>query len=495
MNFFKKVIQAIGSKQAAPDPEPGSTELSGKPTLSYVLHEFLDCSDIVHRSYPHLHIDLIYFEHQVDQDKLYRDVMNPILNVPQDEMRELLNQSPFTAATDMKQLILAILAGKTAIFHRQDVYLADVFGFQSRPVGESETETVITGPHDAFTEKASTNLALLRQRIKSSHLKVIKLSVGEITKTDVYVLYIKNIVNMHYVDEALARISNIEIDAIFDTNMLLQMIDDSPYSVFPQFLTSERPDVIGSKLIAGRIIGIVDGSPSAFSAPTSFFEFFSSSDDYYQRPLLGSASRLLRFLALLITIMFTALYVSVTTFHYEMIPENMLLTLTESRSRVPFPPLYEALFLETTIELLREAGARLPTKIGQTIGIVGGIVIGQAAVQAGLTSNILIIAVAASAIASFVTPAYVMSASIRLLRFGLIILAGIWGNFGLAIGISAIVIHMSGLTSLGSSYLTPVAPFQPKDWKDVFIIAPFKFLIERPTQSKSPNPVRNKMKK
>jgi hypothetical protein len=178
-----------------------------------------------------------------------------------------------------------------------------------------------------------------------------------------------------------------------------------------------------------------------------------------------------------------------------MIPENLLLTLTESRSRVPFPPLYEALFLETTIELLREAGARLPTKIGQTIGIVGGIVIGQAAVQAGLTSNILIIAVAASAIASFVTPTYVMSASIRLLRFGLIILAGVWGNFGLALGVSAIVIHMCGLTSLGSSYLTPVAPFRLKDWKDTFILAPFKFLTERPTQTKSPNRVKQKIRK
>lgn len=483
------------SNQSAPAAKPGATVHSEKPTLTRVLHEFHDCTDLIYRSYPHLQIELVYFEHQVDQDKLFRDVMNPILNIPDNDTQALLNQSPFSAATDMKELVIGILSGRIAIFHKQDAYLANVFGFQSRPVGESETETVITGPHDAFTERAGTNLALIRQRIKSSHLKIIKLSVGEITKTDVYVLYIKDIVNMRYVDEAIARIKNIEVDAIFDTNMLLQMIDDSPYSIFPQFLTSERPDTIGSKLIAGRVIGIVDGSPSAFSAPTSFFEYFSSSDDYYQRWLLGTASRLLRFLALLITITFTALYVSVTTFHYEMIPENLLLTLTESRSKVPFPPLYEALFLETTIELLREAGARLPTKIGQTIGIVGGIVIGQAAVQAGLTSNILIIAVAASAIASFVTPAYVMSASIRLLRFGLIMLAGIWGNFGLAVGICAIVIHMSGLTSLGSSYLTPVAPFQPKDWKDVFIIAPFRFLIERPTQSKSPNQVRNKMRK
>lgn len=186
------------------------------------------------------------------------------------------------------------------------------------------------------------------------------------------------------------------------------------------------------------------------------------------------------------------MYVSVTTFHYEMIPEALLRTLAESRNRVPFPPVYEALLMEIMIELLREAGARLPTKIGQTIGIVGGIVIGQAAVQAGLTSNVLIIAVASSAIASFVIPSYMMSASIRLIRFGVIILTGIWGNMGLVMGISLIVIHLSGLTSLGTSYITPVAPMKPKDWKDIFIRAPFSSLRTRPSQTKTANLVRQK---
>jgi len=464
-------------------------------TLAHTLSEFKDCIDITHRSYPEISTDLVYFSHQVDQDKLYREVVSPLINVSAKDISSVLQQSQYTKVNDSKDLINGILAGEVAIFHGRHVFLIDIFGLQARPVSQSETETVIIGAHDAFTEQIGTNLSLIRQRIKSSHLKVIKLSVGEVTKTDVYLLYIKDIVNMEYVNEAAHRISNIEIDALFDTHMLLQFIDDSPLSIFPQFFTSERPEAMASKLVAGRIVVFVDGSPSAFSAPTSFFEYFSSSDDYNQRWMLGSASRLLRFLALFVTLSFTALYVSVTTYHYEMIPENLLLTLTESRYKVPFPPLIEALIMETTIELLREAGARLPSKIGQTIGIVGGIVIGQAAVQAGLTSNILIIAVASSAIASFVTPTFVMSASIRLLRFGLIMLAGIWGNFGLAVGLAAIVIHISGLTSLGSSYLTPVAPFQPKDWKDTFIVAPFKFLRRRPTQSKSPNIIRNRMRK
>ncbi|AOZ94714.1 spore gernimation protein GerA [Paenibacillus crassostreae] len=475
---------------------PKLDDSSAKPSLSHILSEFQDCIDLTHRNYPDIGIDLIYFSHQVDQDKLYREVMHPLLTVQSfEDIPTLLEQSQYSLVTDAKELIIGILSGRVATFFRQDAYLVDVFGLKSRTVQPSETETVITGPHDAFTEQAGINLSLIRQRIKSSHLKVIQLSVGEVTKTNIYLLYIKDIANMDFVNEAITRISNIEVDSVFDTNMLLQFIDDDPYSVFPQFLTSERPEAMASKLVGGRIVGIVDGSPSAFSAPTSFVEYFASSDDYNQRWLLGSASRLLRFVALIITLLFTALYVSVTTYHYEMIPENLLMTLVESRSKVPFPPIFEALFMEVTIELLREAGARLPSKIGQTIGIVGGIVIGQASVQAGLTSNILIIAVASSAIASFVTPAYVMSASIRLLRFGLILLAGIWGNFGIAIGLSAIVIHLSGLTSLNSSYLTPIAPFKPGDWKDLFIIAPFRFLKKRPTQGKPLNKVKNKIRK
>lgn len=466
------------------------------PSLSHILSEFHDCVDLVHRAYPEVRIDVIYFGHLVDLKKLEQDILDPLLHKKSDdEVDNVLQQPQFSSSVDPKEIVNGVLAGRAAIFHHENVYLADTYGPASRAVTQSETETVITGPHDAFTEQAGINLSLIRKRVRSTHLKAVKLSVGEITKTDVFILYIKDVADMNYVQETIARIQDIEIASVFDTHMLIQYIDDVPYSIFPQFLTSERPDVICSKLVEGRIIGLVDGSPSSFVAPSAFFEFFSSSDDYYQRWPVGTATRAFRYLAFLITISFTALYVSVTTYHYEMIPENLILTIAESRSKVPFPPVYEAFLMEVTIELLREAGARLPTKIGQTIGIVGGIVIGQAAVQAGLTSNILIIAVASSAIASFVIPSYVMSASIRLIRFGLILLAGLWGNLGIAIGFAAIVIHMCGITSMGSSYLTPVAPAKFKDWLDVFIRAPFYLISERPSQTKSPNKIRNKMRR
>ncbi|WP_237391656.1 spore germination protein [Paenibacillus dendrobii] len=464
-------------------------------TLTHVLHDFDQCVDIVHRHFPLLSADIVFFDHLIDNNALERDILRPFANIQADEMHNLLMDSQFRAVTDHKKIIEGILKGDAAVFHCTSVYLVALYGPSSRAIEQSETEAVIIGPHDAFTESAFTNLSLIRRKLKSSHLKVVQLSVGEVVKCDVFVLYIDGIANMDYVNVMIERIRDIEIDIIVDSNMLVQHIDDYPNTIFPLFLTSERPDLIVSKLSGGKVAVIMDESPSVISGPTSLFEFFTSPDDYYQRWVIGTATRILRYIAFIITITFTAAYVSITTYHYEMIPENLLYTLIESRNRVPFPPVFEALLMEITIELLREAGARLPSKIGQTIGIVGGIVIGQAAVQAGLTSNILIIAVALSAIASFVIPSYVMSASIRFARFFLIVLAGLWGNFGLMVGISVIIIHLSKLTSLGSSYITPVAPLEFQDWKDLFIRGPFWMLKERPTQSRTRNKVRQKMKR
>ncbi len=466
-----------------------------KPSLEHAMREFEQCGDLTHRSFPTLHADILYIDHMVSSEDVGREILQPLRNLSESDISDYLQRSIFKPVEDAKELIKGILGGKTALFWDDGAYLADTFKPVMRSVQQSETETVITGPHDALVESIQANLSLIRSRVKSSHLKVLPCEVGEITKTRVYILYIQDIVNQDHIQKLRERIEAIEIDGLTDTNMLIQYIDEHPNSIFPQFMTTERPDTVVTKLISGRVVAIMDGSPSALSAPTSFFEFFSSPDDYYQRWLLGTALRFLRFLAFLITVSFTAFYVSVTTYHYEMIPAALLTNLAESRYRVPFPPIYEALLMEVTIELLREAGARLPTKIGQTIGIVGGIVIGQAAVQAGLTSNILIIAVASSAIASFVIPSYVMSASIRLIRFGLIILAGMWGNLGLMFGVAYIVIHLCGLSNLGVSYLSPLAPMNVADWKDVFIRAPYWMSHKRATSLRSPNPVRNRMKK
>ncbi|MEB1809895.1 MAG: spore germination protein [Bacillaceae bacterium] len=462
-------------------------------TLQEIQKEFENCSDIKHYSMASLQIDFLYFKSLISKDIFEREILNPLNHNL--EPSELFTSQQFEIGKSAERVVEGILDGNVAIFYNQQIFLLDAYEPKNRAIEQTETESTITGAHDAFIEGLEPNLSLIRKRVKSSKLKIIKLRAGEVTKTDLVILYIEDIANEVFVNTLKERISAIEIDAIYDTDMFVQLIDEHPNSIFPQFNTTERPDVVVNQLVNGKVVGLVDNSPTAFIAPTNFFEFFDSPDDKNQRWAIGTATKLLRYLSIVITITFTAFYVAVTTYHYEMIPETLLLSLAESRHRVPFPPLLEALIMEITIELLREAGARLPTKIGQTIGIVGGIVIGQAAVQAGLVSNTLIIAVAISAIASFVLPSYMLSASIRIARFGLIILAGALGNFGLLIGIIFILLHLVKVTSLQMSYLTPVAPIEASDLKTAIIRAPYWADKERTSEAVPKNKIKTKFRK
>jgi hypothetical protein len=362
-------------------------------------------------------------------------------------------------------------------------YAVNTFFPPTRSIERSESESVILGPQESFTESIQINLSLLRKRLKSTDLKISFTRVGRYNKKFVAIVHLDSIAPEEYVDSITERLSNVDIDALTDTGELAQLLDDNPYSPFPQFHMTERPERIVSHLCDGKVVLFIDGSPFAMSGPASFIEFFQTSEDYDNRWLSASVIRTLRLVGVLISISLSALYVAVVTYHYQLIPTNMLVPLTQSRSRVPFPPLYETILMETTIELLREAGARLPTKVGQTIGIVGGIVIGQAAVTAGLTSNILIISVALSTVASFITPSYIMSSALRAIRFPLILLAGWWGLYGMFIGYLMMAIHFLRLSSLGAPYFTPFAPLRLIDWKDTFLRAPLPFLKYRPTNS------------
>ncbi|MYL64647.1 spore germination protein [Bacillus hwajinpoensis] len=452
-----------------------------------ITENFSGCDDLVQRTFPELNITIIYFLHMVNENLLEMDLLVPIYHASDETRLPFLKRSNFHKTDDEKKVIDGILNGEAAVFHHDHAYLINISGPKQREIQPSETETTITGPHEGFVESSEINLSMIRRRVKSAHLKMNEIPVGEVSKGSVFVLHIKGIANDEVVGDMINRIEKIEIDAVYDAHMLTQLIEDQPNALFPQFMLRERPDAIAAALVEGKIVVVVDGSPSVIISPSSFFDFFQTGDDYYQRWITGTATRLLRFGAFIITIGFTALYVSVTTFQYEMIPQSLLTTLAGSRSKVPFNPLYEALIMEITLEFLREAGARLPTKVGQTIGIVGGIVIGQAAVQAGITSNVLIIVVASSAITSFVVPSYVMSASIRLARFGLILLAGLLGNLGIVIGVILLVIHLSSLTSAGAPYLAPLSPFFRKDWVDFLLRAPYSLMKTRPALPRTSN--------
>lgn len=349
-----------------------------------------------------------------------------------------------------------------------------------RNISLPEVEFSVVGPKEAFIESLDQNLNLVRKRIPVKELVIEEMTIGTLSKTRVALLYMEHIANDENINTARQRLKDIEVDQITDSTFVSQMISDDQNSLLPQFLDTERPDRVVASLCEGKIAIIVDGSPHAIMGPSTFIEFFSSFEDYFLNWLTATFFRIIRVFAVLFSLLMTPIYVAILTYHYELIPRDLLSSLVASRRLVPFPPILEAIFLELTIELLREAGARLPTKVGQTIGIVGGIVIGTASVEAGLTSNVLLIIIALSALASFTTPIYRMGNTIRLMRFPFLILAELWGLVGILLGFCFLLTHLIRLTSLGRPYLEPFYPPRVKDFKDSFIRLPFSKQGKRP---------------
>lgn len=414
----------------------------------------------------------------IESDKLENSLLAPLLSQPKAwTSQSLLNDIPLGdgATTESLQNILEnINAGKVFIYidGETDVVSYPLNKEEKRGIEKSETESVVIGPQLAFTESLSTNLNILHHLLPTPDLVLEKIIVGTVTPREVRIVYMKSVANETDVNTIRQRIQDLDVDEIEDTTALKQYIEDSSLSLFPQFYVTELPNRLSFTIQEGKIGVLVENSPLSFIAPSTFFSFFETMEDKYMRWSAGSALRILRMLAMAVALLLTPLYVSIVTYQYELIPTQLLVTIGQSRAAVPFPPIIEAILIELLIELLREAGARLPTKVGQTMGIVGGIVIGEAAVQAGLTSNILIIVVAMSALASFTTPSYSMGTSFRVLRFPMILLAGLYGLIGVMFGVCFIIIHLLKLTSLGRPYLAPVYPLKLEDFNKVFFRSP-----------------------
>jgi len=349
-----------------------------------------------------------------------------------------------------------------------------------RNVSAPEIESIVIGPQIAFVEELDTNLSIIRKYLPTQNLYCEKWMVGESIPAEVALLFMNGVAEQENINTMRQRIESLQVDSMLDASILAQYLSDSGSTVFPLMQLTERPDRVVSGLMQGQLAVIVNGSPFAILGPTSLIQFLHSPDDFYFRWGISTFVRLLRAVAIITSLLLTPAYVASITFHYELIPADLLISLAQSRSRVPFPPLIEALLLEGVIELLREAGARLPTKVGQTIGIVGGIVIGQAIVQAGFTSNILIIIVALGALASFIAPSYMLGATVRVIRFPMILLAGMWGGVGIAVGFSFLITHLLRQKSLGRPYLSPFYPLRFADLKDSAVRLPVKFFSRLP---------------
>lgn len=402
--------------------------------------------------------------------------------------------------TDLREIkkltegINAVLSGDALMFidGLEICYVIATRFWPARSVSEPSGETAIRGGRDGFTETIRFNTALVRRRIRDTRLKISSKSLGIRSKTDIAIMYINDIVNKNALEELLKRIDAIRIDAVLDSGYVEQLIEDSPFSVFPQVQSTERPDVVASALYEGRIAILVDNSPFAIIVPTTLPNLFQAPDDYYQRWIYASMVRIIRFSSIIISLTLPSLYVAVTSFHTSIIPTKLAYFIAASREGVPFPAFVETLIMEVSLALLLEAIARLPKPIGATIGIVGGLIIGQAAVTAGIVSPIMIIIVSITTITSFTTPNYGITLAFRILRFLLIIAASILGLYGIMIGLICILIHLVRLRSFGIPYLSPLVNPRINDFKDMYIRFPLKYFKKRPEYMDTEDKVRQK---
>lgn len=369
-------------------------------------------------------------------------------------------------------------------------------GYPKMGVSKSEAEKVIRGSDESFTESEKANTALIRKRIRNTQLKVKEFQVGVRSFTNVAIVYIEGLASPSLIQEAHRRLMEYDIDGVMDSGVMEQLAEESWLSPFPQFQSTRRPDRAAMEVLNGKVVVLVDNSPIALLLPTDINSFLKTTDDYYNRFHMATFARIIRYVAAFFALTLPGLYLAVTNFHTQILPTPLLLSFWQARSGVPFPAALEVLLMELSFELIREAGVRLPGTMGNTIGIVGGLIIGQAAVEANLVSPIVVIVVAFTALCSFAIPNEEFAFSFRILKFLLIALSAWFGFFGFLIGLFLVLVHLASLKSFDVPYLSPYVGAQLngyQDEKDSFIRFPLRMLWKRPIYANPHN--RTKLKK
>lgn len=449
---------------------------------------------------------LIFLEEMNDTQLLSEFILDPLMNltsekqsspVPVKHALHYIKQNAVALGRVLdieteEELLEALLAGLSVLLVEGNTkgLKMGTNGGKMRNIEEPTSEVVIRGPKEAFTESMKTNLSLIRRKVRSPDLRIEKFIVGDITRTDLAIVYMDNIVNPLIVEEIKERIEQVKTDGVLETGQLEEFIQDETVTVFPQLMSTERPDVVIGNILEGRVGIIVNGTPFSLIAPTQFIQFFQSSEDYYMRYDISTFLRLLRFSVFIISLIAPSIYIALTTFHQAMIPTTLLFGIAAQREGVPFPAIAEALVMEITFEILREAGIRMPRAVGVAVSIVGALVLGQAAVQAGLVSPAMVIVVGITAVASFAIPSFAVATSARLLRFPLMIISSVFGFYGLTLALIVIVAHLTSLRSFGIPYLSPFAPIQTQDLKDSLFRFPITHLFKRPENLAKRNPIR-----
>lgn len=386
----------------------------------------------------------------------------------------LLSQSEYKETNVIGELTFDLNFGSVIMLvdGAKEAFSLDVKGWQHRGVESPQTERVIRGPNDAFSEQLRENTALIRHLIRNKSLMCREYKVGTISQTPVSVMYIENIANTSLVEETLRRIEGIDVDYIFAAAELEQLIEDKSVTTLPQFLSTERPDRASRALLDGRVVVIVDGSPFVLILPTTIFELNESAEDNYLRFPYVNMIRTIRWIAFILSLLLPGLYVAVVSFHAELLPTGILMSIISSREPVPFPALIEIIIMEISLEIIREASIRVPEASGSTLSIVGALILGQAAVSAGIVSPILIIIVSITAIGSFATPNYYLGLSARILRFGYIFLGAVAGFLGIISGLFINILLWTDTKSMGMPMGVPFAPVTNKGIPSSFFLPP-----------------------
>jgi len=490
----------------AEDIRPDSPGLDRR--LELVRERLGESRDVVTRSFTsgngRVRLAILYIDGMVDRKLLSDNIIHPLQdsNQLQRYYKELKPSNAFqmiqelvvsgsevAIAPDLTQALKQVLSGDTALMVDGEEKIL-IFGtrfWAMRAVTEPETESAVRGPREGFTETLRVNTSLLRRRIRHEKLRLETMRAGRRTGTDIVIAYIDDLVNPQVLAEVRQRIAAIDTDAILESGYIEEFIEDTPWCVFPQIEHTERVDKAAAAILEGRVVIMTDNTPLTLIVPTFFFQFLQAAEDYYERPFIGIALRMLRLFVMNVALLLPATYVAVITFHQEMLPTPLLLSIAAAREGIPMPAVAEALLMEATFEVLREAGVRLPKTVGQAVSIVGGLVVGDAAIRAGLVSPSMVIIVATTAISTFAIPAFSASIALRLLRFPLLFLGGIMGLYGVMFGLLAILIHLAGLQSFGVPYLTPLAHGTALDALKTFARPPWWLALWRPKALGTPD--------
>ena len=470
-----------------------------------------DCDDIIYRDFlvgekQDYKVAIIYVDGLTDKELISNFAMESLMHEARElkpnprgikkSLFELINKGNI-AVTEVKELksleevVDTLLIGETVLLldGYDKALLLSSRGWPIRGLQEPQTETVVRGPRDGFVETGKVNTTLIRRRIRDPKLKLKYMQIGERSKTDIAIMYIEDIVGEKILKEVKRRLENITIDAILESSIIEQFIEDDWLSPFPQAESTERPDSVASALYEGRVAIVVDNTPFVLLVPATINTLLQSSEDYYQRWIVGSFMRIVRYVSLPLSLLLPSLYIAMTSYHPGMLPTKLALYIGATRQGVPFPAFIEAFIMEATLEILREAGTRLSGPIGTTIGIVGGLVIGQAAVEAGIVSPLMVIIVALTTVSAFAIPSYSLSSGFRIVRFLLMVTSAVLGLYGIVLGLLILLTHLANLRSFGVPYLSPYGTLgeDNTDLKDSMIRLPFLSMKRRPRFTKKNN--------